>query len=226
MESAYQAFNETDNRQWAAVRLMDLGDLAIAMENLEEAQKHHEAALEIRQKMGNQGGIATSKADLGVVALARGEYENAEDLFAEALRIFSDLGNEGAIAMIDRYFGDLALALDDLQEAAIKYRESLSIQFEHKLQAGSLLTLKSVARLWARNPEKLNKSTELTALVHHHPQMSVFSLVETANFLMDLRERLPEEEYAKAVEAGRSLDLRSTVEKVLTELETSIVSIE
>jgi tetratricopeptide (TPR) repeat protein len=219
LEKAFLAGDSTDNKQYASQWLMHLGDLAIAMGQLDEAQKRHEAALEIRQKMGNQDGIATSKADLGVVALAKGEYELAEDLFTAALGIFSDLGNEGAIAMIDRYFGDLALALDDLLEAAIKYRDSLSIQFEHKLQTGSLLTLKSVARLWARYIEKLSKSVELTAFVHHHPEMWELSLVETENSLTDLRERLPESEFEKAVEAGRSRELWETVEEVLKGLE-------
>jgi tetratricopeptide (TPR) repeat protein len=219
LEEAYNAFDKNDNKQWASIRLMDLGDLAIAMGNLDEAQKYHEAALEIRQKMGNQDGIATSKADLGVVALQKGEYELAEDLFSEVLGIFSDLGDEGAIAMIDRYSGNLALALGDPQEAASKYRDSLAVHYKHKRQTSCLITLKSVAKLWARDIEKLHRAIELTAMVHHHPETWEFDLVETENLLKDLREKLPESEFAKAVEAGRSLDLWNTVEKVLASLE-------
>lgn len=103
------------------------GSLCEDIGEYEEAEAHHQAALEIWRELDDQLGIARALDDLGNVAHDQGQLVKAYELHAEALRIgeamgdartaMSALANLGAVAF---YQGDFSTAAERW-EAAIDH---------------------------------------------------------------------------------------------------------
>ena len=72
-----------------------LGNIALAEGELEEADRHHLAALEQRRRQGVDRATGSSLSALGAVAVARGNYPQALDYYREAEEILEVHGKPG-----------------------------------------------------------------------------------------------------------------------------------
>ena len=58
-----------------------------------EARRLYDESLEIKEKLGDQSGIAVTLGQLGLLAMGAGDKEAARRLLREALSIFERLGS-------------------------------------------------------------------------------------------------------------------------------------
>jgi tetratricopeptide (TPR) repeat protein len=71
--------------------VQQLGLVAQNQGDLMEARKLYNESLEIKKKLGDQGGIAISLHNLGMVAKIEGNQSEAVSLLRESLSIFEKL---------------------------------------------------------------------------------------------------------------------------------------
>lgn len=100
--------------------------LGVAYQNLGQLENAAESlgtAAEIRKRIGDQRGLATSLLNLSLIDITRGQSEAAELHLLEALAIHEELGNRPGIA-------ETYNALGVLEERRGHYREALDHYFQ------------------------------------------------------------------------------------------------
>ncbi len=114
---------------------------------LGEARRLYDESLQIKQKLGNQSGIAQTLHQLAILAEAQGELDEARRLYDESLQINQTLGDQRGIASTLHELGRLAQAQGELGEARRLYDESLQIEKKLGNQSGIAISLYTLALL-------------------------------------------------------------------------------
>ena len=113
-----------------------LGILAQARGDYDEAADQYQRSLDISERMGNQGGMASSYHQLGMLAQDRGDYDEATRLYQRSLDISERMGNQGGMASSYHQLGMLAQDRGDYDEATRLYQRSLDTKERIGNQAG------------------------------------------------------------------------------------------
>jgi tetratricopeptide (TPR) repeat protein len=111
-----------------AVATHNLGIVAQARRQLDQAEDWYRQALAINEDLGNRPGMAINYHQLGIVAQRRGQLDEAEDWYRQALAINEDLGNRPGMASSYHQLGIVAQLRGELDEAEDWYRQSLAIE--------------------------------------------------------------------------------------------------
>lgn len=96
--------------------------------DLAQIQAHHQAALELREAIGDQAGLTHSLSRVGVIYERQGEFEKAHQLYERALAIGEQIGY---LAGITRPLTHLAVEHErnhELAQALAIFRRVVSIQ--------------------------------------------------------------------------------------------------
>jgi tetratricopeptide (TPR) repeat protein len=104
-----------------------LGMLAQARGDYAEAERQYRRSLEIRERLGDQAGMAKSYHQLGILAYLSGDYAEAERQYRRSLDIKERLGDQTGTASTYHQLGMLAQDRGDYAEAERQYRRSLDI---------------------------------------------------------------------------------------------------
>ena len=72
----------------------ELGVLAQARGDYDEAARQYQRSLEGKERLGNSSGMAVSYHQLGALAQIRGDYSEAARQYYRALGIFERLGDQ------------------------------------------------------------------------------------------------------------------------------------
>jgi len=141
-----------------ATALISAGNLAYCQGDLKGAKAHFEAALGVRERLGDRHGSAGALGSLGNVAHLQGEYTRARGLFEQALAISRELDipawegvSLGCLGNLSSDMGDYAAARVYL-EAALALNRRLGNRGH---EAISLNSLGGVAREEAKLTEAL-----------------------------------------------------------------------
>jgi tetratricopeptide (TPR) repeat protein len=105
--------------------LHELGEAAMAQEDLEGAADFFEEAIAVGRSAGFNA--AGSVGNLGYVALLQGDYVRALTLSREAMRLFQERGHTSGVAVALSNLADATLLLGDMEEARVRIRESLEL---------------------------------------------------------------------------------------------------
>jgi len=81
-----------------AAWIHQLGILAQARGDYEEAARQYQRALDIDERLGDQAGMASSYHQLGMLAQDRGDYDEAARQYQRSLDIDERLGNQAGMA--------------------------------------------------------------------------------------------------------------------------------
>ncbi|MFB6938951.1 tetratricopeptide repeat protein [Streptomyces chartreusis] len=111
----------------AAAHIHQLGLIAQARGDYQQAEKRYRTSLTILEELGDRSGIATSYHQLGMIAQARGDYQQAEKRYRTSLTIKEELGDRSGIANSYHQLGTIAELRGDYQQAEERYRASLTI---------------------------------------------------------------------------------------------------
>ena len=126
-----------------------LGILAQARGDHDEAARLYHHALNINERSGNQVGIAAIYHQLGNVAYLQGYHDEAASHYQRSLEINERLGNQTRVASSYHQLGVLAQARGDHNEAALLYQRALDINERlgnHADAAGSYRNLGVLAQ--------------------------------------------------------------------------------
>ena len=110
-----------------AVWILQLGNLAQARGEYDEAARQYQRALGIDERIGDQAGMANSYHNLGILAELRGDWDEAARQYQRALGIRERLGDQAGMASDYHQLGILAHRRGDYEEAAREYQRSLDI---------------------------------------------------------------------------------------------------
>ncbi|HEX8181450.1 MAG TPA: tetratricopeptide repeat protein [Pyrinomonadaceae bacterium] len=112
---------------------------------LDKARQLYDESLEIKNKYGNQPGMAGTLLQLGWLAQGSGKLEEARQLCHKSLRIAHRIGDRRGVARALHQLGRLAKDRGKLAEARRLYNESLEINRELDDQRGIASTLHDLA---------------------------------------------------------------------------------
>ena len=90
--------------------LHQLGMLAQATGEYDEARKLYQQSLKIDQELGDKSGVSSSLHNLGVLAQDTGEYEEARKLYQQSMKIKQELGDKSGVSGSLQSLGTLAQA--------------------------------------------------------------------------------------------------------------------
>ncbi|MGZ8842856.1 MAG: tetratricopeptide repeat protein [Pyrinomonadaceae bacterium] len=127
---------------------------------LEEARQLYNESLGIKQKLGDQSGIAITLHQLAMLAQNQGELEEARRLYNKSLKINKKLGVQSVIASTLHQLAVLAQDKGEFGEARRLYNESLEIEKKLGNQRGIALTLHELGRL-AQNQGEVEEARRL-----------------------------------------------------------------
>lgn len=141
-----------------------IGDIAAARADYQEAQRLHEAALNIRREIGEASSIAESLHSLADVLRLQGKYEDSRRLSQEALEEMRGLRDERGIAKVLAGLGHLEERQGNYSKARSLHQEALDIRRRigdvHGV-ASALYSLANVA--WAQGDQEAAQEMFSTA---------------------------------------------------------------
>ncbi|MGB7437521.1 MAG: tetratricopeptide repeat protein [Candidatus Acidiferrum sp.] len=127
-KSIYEAAGD---RVGVARSLHNLGNIAKAQSNLNDAEKYFQQSIAIRREIQDNIGLARALNDSAVVRELRGDLGGAAKLYEESLSIARKVGDKGAIGSalgnlgnISNSQGHPAEARKRYEEAAVLFRET------------------------------------------------------------------------------------------------------
>jgi tetratricopeptide (TPR) repeat protein len=203
--------------------LNDAGNFAYNMADLEEAERRHLEALNIRDTLAHDT-IAGSWNNLGLVHRERGRYDEAASLFNKAIERNRDAGNEywealnlGNLGINARCSGDLEASEKCLRKAAsIFVKEddrwgqamtyidlSLTLVSQDRLAEARELLVKTLADRWRVEDQKLSAAAlrGLAAIssAERHPEWSLDLLRAALALSVPILDRLGEHQTLMAL---------------------------
>jgi tetratricopeptide (TPR) repeat protein len=113
-----------------------LGILAQDRGDYEIAEQRYTQALEIKERLGGEAGLAAGYHQLGTLAQARGDYKTAEQRYTQALEIHERLGDQAGLGNGYYQLGILAQFRRDYETAEQRYMQALEINERLDDQAG------------------------------------------------------------------------------------------
>jgi tetratricopeptide (TPR) repeat protein len=125
----------------AAQAQYELGNIAQAQGQYEEARRLYQQALTSFERLGDQAGQARALGQLGMIAQSQGQYEEARRLYQQALTSFERLGDQAGQARTLHGLGMIAQSQGQYEEARRLYQEALTSFERLGDQAGRAGTL-------------------------------------------------------------------------------------
>jgi tetratricopeptide (TPR) repeat protein len=136
--------------------LWKIGSLYQYLGKYETARRAYREALDIKQGLGKERGIAGLFQQLGNVAYLQGDYDGARRLYRESLDIKQQLNDRAGIAYTFGQLGNLAKAQGNLAEAQKLYEQVRNVSEElgdRQSIANAQHQLANLAYLQGKYPE-------------------------------------------------------------------------
>jgi predicted ATPase/DNA-binding SARP family transcriptional activator/DNA-binding CsgD family transcriptional regulator/Tfp pilus assembly protein PilF len=156
LEEGLVAGSGTASASLQAKVLEEMGWLAEAQGDYEQASAAYEERLGIYRRLGDKKGIANALGNLGAVALPQGDHGRATQLLEESLVLLRELANERDIARVLTSLGILALSRNDHARAAALLEEALTLVRKAGDVRGMAIALNNLgfATLFRGDPER------------------------------------------------------------------------
>ncbi|KJE19995.1 ATP-dependent transcriptional regulator [Frankia torreyi] len=104
------------------------GVVAQEQRRFEDAEAHYRRALDLKLKLGNERGAASTYQSLGIIAQERRRFEDAEAHCRRALDLFLKFGDEHGAALTYHQLGVVALERQRFEDAEAHYRRALDLK--------------------------------------------------------------------------------------------------
>jgi tetratricopeptide (TPR) repeat protein len=124
-----------------------LGILALARGDYNEAARQHQHAVETFERLGDEVGMAASYHQLGMLAQGRGDYDEAARHYQRSLDTKEQLGDQAGMANSYHQLGVLAHLRGNYDEAARQHQRALGIRERLGYQADTADTYHELGML-------------------------------------------------------------------------------
>ncbi|MFP3855080.1 MAG: tetratricopeptide repeat protein, partial [Anaerolineales bacterium] len=198
------------NRWFLAYPLNEWGKAALALEDRAEAKHHFQASYAIKREFNDAEGMAVALNHLGEIARLQGSFSEARDAFERSLGIYRTLNDRGGLATSYRGLAKVALSLDEIGEARKYLNEALKIATDIDylpLIFSLLVDVEPVLQQQGR----AELAVSLLSLVRHHPASDHEATTKADLRLQHCRQQMPAQDFADALQQGKSLGLESAI---------------
>jgi tetratricopeptide (TPR) repeat protein len=161
-QEALKMFDGESSLRNASYAHFQLAEIFLAQGDLARARVEHEQALAIRQKMGEQGGIAESRLALASIAVEEGKPSEADLVIPEVAKEFQKEGLRD-----DEIAGYIVLARSLL---ARRYFSRARESIHHAISLSAKTQNPSVRLAVAIAAARVNAGAENTASNETHPE--------------------------------------------------------
>lgn len=192
-----------------------LGLLALLRGDFQRTQVLAEEGLQVGNEYNVQSCRAFALSLLSIVASMRGDYVRGRELSQEGRRLPSDpminSDAEWALAIASCGLGDFETA---------KKQSQVTLNFGFQTRHSSMNWNLPIVALVLADEGKSEKSVKMLALAFTHPKSPIGWMEEwplLAQLQVDLKAELGEDTYTAAWERGKTLDLETVVQELLTE---------
>ncbi len=221
LEEALAGYRSTGNERGVAEVLTDLAAVSCWEGDLDQAERQGHRALTLARSLADEGRTATILAVLGGIALARGDAAAARAHFDEALERQRHLGDRVGTVTSLLGLARAACGLGDLPAARAGISDALLLALDLGEQRALCTAIDGVAELLARvegtpdiraAPGQDQFCVSLAAAADAHRSRLGLRTPPADEHRRDqhlaaLRERLGDEAYRSAWEAGRGMSL-------------------
>ena len=165
-----------------------------------EAEELFQQSLEIKQKMRDRAGIASTYSQLGQTAQKAGQLDRSFEYYNESIQISREIGDRPNMARTLHQLGIVAQAQGDHEKAREYYEGSLEISQKLNMQGDIANTLHQLSLL----ARETGETEQAESLVEQSQ-----TIYETLNWLAALRKYLPRkatEDDLRAISAAFGID--------------------
>ncbi|MGB0387921.1 MAG: tetratricopeptide repeat protein, partial [Ardenticatenaceae bacterium] len=193
----------------------NLGIVAAQTGKYEQGRDYFQQALILRQAIGNQYAIASGLCNLGQITYDLGDYQQAYDYIQQSMVIAEAIGDQQTIV-----YNLTALAFLDIKLNNGQAKASLCklLSVARSSQAIPTMLEALVGFIWLflqqHNPVRAG---ELAGLTQHHPAHNSDVQQKLNEVLPLLSESLDGMELQAALERGKTFDLDTVVQALLSE---------
>lgn len=177
LAEAARRFESTGDRDYLARTHKARGVMAFNRGQLEVAEHHHRASLEIHRELGDRRAVAQSIQNIGNVLSALGRHTEARAHFEETLRLKREVGSKRDLASALMGLGNVAERLADFDGAIAYHTECLAVAREMRDERAIAMSLANLGSVTARRGE-LDRGLDLlleSAQIHERIGATVFA---------------------------------------------------
>ena len=109
-----------------------------------EAVEQYQKAVELRRKLGDRRGVASSLRNLAQLSIIQGQFAPAQAQLDEARSLFDSLGDRNGLAAVDNELGLLAEERGDFAKAMEAYQRVLELRRKDDDAAGVAESLNNI----------------------------------------------------------------------------------
>lgn len=208
---------EVGNRWFMAYPLIEWGNVARAMGNYEEAERHYRASYALKEEFDSPEGMAITLSRRGEIAVLQERYEEATQLFEQSLALYHDLNDRGGLATCLKGLGKVAHARQDFPAASEHFRRALEIAAEIEFWPLVCSIVVDVAAL-LKSLDRLTPAVALLTLVQNHPASQHETRRQAQQQLEACESQMAANEFAAAVQRGTEWELEQALAKLYSEL--------
>ena len=156
----------------------DLGLVYQAKGKWERAIEYHEHSLALKEKAGDEYGMAPTFHDLGLIYQYKGDLDKAIEYHERSLDIVEKIGDEVGMSRVFNSLGDVYQARGDWERAIEYYERSLAIREKVGDEHGMATTFNSLGsvyrakREWERAIEYYERSLAIREKVGGEREMA------------------------------------------------------
>ena len=212
---AMVAQNMVKSDQGRADVLNALGVAWRELGDLQQAEDNYSQASELRQRIGDRRGYATTLRNLAQIRLSRGQQDQAEKTLRAAMELFKSLDDRAGLADTLNDFGVLEEGRGRNTEALARYREALQIRRGVGDRRGEAESLNNVGYAYHLLGESDNASAywNLALAVHRETgnREGVILVTQSLGQLQISQGQwdLAVKSFLSALEDSRAMELRS-----------------
>jgi serine/threonine protein kinase/tetratricopeptide (TPR) repeat protein len=180
------------------------------MERPEEALRNYQQALEIRERLGQKGGMAATLSELAQVHVRLGKPAEALTYHQQALGIRREIGDKRGVALTLAALGNLHYGASRYDEALTHYRQSLQLQRELKARSEEGLLLNNIGSIYFNRAQYVDALTYFEQALAIREQLKVSrDIAQTVRNLAEVNVKLGQydaalERYLRALDLNRS----------------------
>ena len=194
--------------------------------DLDTAQARYSQALEIQQRIGDEGGAGMSLGGLAQLASGRGDLAGALDLYRQSLAAFEAVGDRAEEARILSEMGWTHLRHDDPALARRYFLDSVQAYTDVASVRGvglSLIGLAATEAVEHRPGNAVQIAAAAAVYAHQEGIVNVYS-DETPGreFVDQARAALSADDVARATEVGRRLTIKEALDLARTPATVSV----
>jgi ATP/maltotriose-dependent transcriptional regulator MalT len=219
-ESAYATASETQDRWFLAYCLIEMGNVAAAMQDYVAARRYFDESYAIRKEFNDPEGMAVALNYLGEVALHQEQFAEARSTYERSVALYRDINDRGGLARSLNGLGSALCNLEDYESARHHLNRALRIADEIQFVSLMCTILTSIGHLLVNIGHHAH-GMKLLAQISRHPSSTTTCKAHARQLLAQHREIVAQEIYDIAMAQDGIASINARAEMAESELQES-----